>query len=125
MKRSQRIVLVLSGALAAAPMGCNRGPDWGEDEEQALSPNSTYTNNHYVRGAGYYHAPYHAWFPFPYNSYAPDRGYYHGGSWTPEPNKSSTMASQPSAETVRTAQAAHRSAVSRGGFGRSSRSGIS
>jgi hypothetical protein len=116
-------MLVLSGALATTPMGCDRGPDWGDDQEQSLSAENTYTNNHYVHGVGYYHAPYHAWFPYPYNSYQAGRGYYHGGNWTSEPKVSATMASNPGVQTVKMAQSAHHSAVSRGGFGSSARSG--
>ncbi len=120
MKRSQQVILVLSGALTAAPLSCSRSPDQVE-----LSSNSSYTNNHYVHGVGYYHAPYHAWFPFPYNSYAPGRGYYHGGTWSTEPHQSSVRVSQPAPSVVHTAQASHNNAVRRSGFGSSSRSGIS
>jgi hypothetical protein len=116
-------MLVLSGALATSTVGCNR-PEWGDDSG-GLSANNTYTNNQYVHGVGYYHAPYHAWFPIPFNTYQAGRGYYHGGTWTPAPNTSAVMASRPSPQVAAQAQAAHRGAVSRGGFGSSIRSGSS
>ena len=90
----------------------------------SLSPDNTYTNNYYVHGAGYYHAPYRAWYPYPYNSYLPGRGYYHGGQWTSNPDVGSVNASRPAPEAVRAAQVQHntaRAGVRRGGFGGSSR----
>lgn len=119
MKRSNKIVLVLSGALATAPIGCSNP----SERSAAITPENTYTNNHHVSGAGYYHAPYYAWFPYPYNTFVPGRGYFHGGQWTQEPHQSAITASRPTPDSVRTAQAAHSSAVAkRGGFGASSRS---
>jgi hypothetical protein len=110
MKRSSAVVLVISGAVLA---GCDSSSsDWGSSQ--------TYTNNHYVTGRGYYHAPYHAWYPFPYNYYDPARrGYYHGGNYTSEPHVSAVTASRPAVRT-----SSHSSSVRRGGFsiGRSSSS---
>ncbi|HUR46571.1 MAG TPA: hypothetical protein VMZ27_11900 [Candidatus Saccharimonadales bacterium] len=124
MKRSQKVILVLSGALATSTIGCNRNGGWGDDSSW-LSSDNTYTNNHYVHGVGYYHAPYHAWFPYPYNSYQIGRGYYHGGTWSPEPNASPTTVSRPSVQATSSARSAYHSTTTRGGFGSSSRSGIS
>jgi len=61
MKRSQAVILVISGALVA---GChsNETGDWSDSSSTQI-----YTNNQFVRGHGYYHAPYHAFYPFPYN----------------------------------------------------------
>ena len=116
MKRSREIVLVLS-AVAAGTIGCRQSqPPLG------LSAENVYTNNHYVPGAGYYHAPYYAWFPFPYNSYVPGRGYYYGGNYNHYPDERTEIASRPSSGAVTRAQAAHTAAVRRGGFGTSSRS---
>jgi hypothetical protein len=84
-----------------------------------------YTNNHYLPGAGYYHAPYHAWYPLPYNAYDPARGYYHGGVWTREPDENTLRVSQPDSTSVKKAQAAHDTTVRRSGFGSSSRGGYS
>ena len=100
MKKSSAVVLVISGAVLA---GCDSSSSgWGSSQ--------TYTNNHYVSGRGYYHAPYHAWYPFPYNHYDPvRRGYYHGGNYSSEPHVSAVTASRP-------AVASHSSGVRRGGF---------
>jgi hypothetical protein len=116
LKRSERIVLVLSGALAAGTVGCDQG-----EQAMRLSAENTYTNNHYVPGAGYYHAPYHAWFPFPYNSYSPGRGYYYGGNWNAYPDEGKEVASRPTVRGVSTAQTSHNETVKRSGFGSSSR----
>ena len=124
MKRSEKIVLVLSGAVASSLAGC------GDSDKVKLSPTGVYTNNHYVRGAGYYHAPFHAWFPHRYNAYDPARGYYYGGNWNQLPDGQTVMASKPTADAVTRATAEHRAhtaATRRGGFGSSSssRSGVS
>ena len=124
MKRSEQIVLVLSGAVASGLAGC--GGD--ADDLARLSPDNVYTNNHYVRGAGYYHAPAHAWFPYPHNSYWPNRGYYYNGTWNAYPDERSLAATKPTAHAVTKASAehkAHTAATRRGGFGSSSRSGVS
>ena len=128
MKRSRQITLVLSGTLAGSMFsGCE--PSW--DDEANLGPTitaaNTYTNNHYVHGAGYYHAPYRAWYPFPYNYYDPVRGYYHGGQWAPRPNNNTVTASQPTVEAAKSAQTKQQptrsvSSTRRGGFGSSSHS---
>jgi hypothetical protein len=124
MKRSEKVVLVLSGAVASALAGCG-----GESDERVkLSPDNVYTNNHYVHGAGYYHAPFHAWYPYPFNAFTPNRGYYYGGTWNASPDERAIMASKPSPTAVSQAVTAHKTqaaATRRGGFGSSSRSGIS
>ena len=121
-KRSRRIVLVLSGALGAALVGCN---DRYPTDRIVISSGGSYTNNHYVRGAGYYHAPSGRWYDQPYNTYQAGRGYYHGGQWTAEPNTSLVTASSPTQDAVTRAQGAHDSATRRGGFGHSHRSSSS
>jgi hypothetical protein len=121
VKRSKTIRLIFLGtATGAALAGC----DSGDGPRTVLSADNTYTNNHHVHGAGYYHAPYRAWFPYPYNSYVPGRGYFHGGQWTSDPGIASIEASRPAPEAVKAAQTQHdagRSGVRRGGFGGSSR----
>ena len=130
MKRSRKIVLVLSSTLATgALIGCR--PTYDSDASLAdisESESESYTNNHFVLGAGYYHAPYHAWYPYPYNWYISGHGYYHGGSWTSEPHQSPVTASQPTPAAARAAglQTGHTtrgssggksSSIARGGFG--------
>ena len=124
MKRSEKIVLVLSGAVATALAGCGRD----SSGLARLSPNNVYTNNHYVPGAGYYHAPFHGWYPHPHNSYNPDRGYYYGGNWNAYPDDRNILSSKPSQYAANKANAEHKThtaAARRGGFGSSSRSGVS
>ncbi len=131
MKRSRTIRLVLTGAVAGVAFtGC--GPSY---DGPPISADQTYTNNHYVRGAGYYHAPYSRWFPFPYNHHVAGQGYFYGGRWAPTPETPGTTASRPTTDAARLAQAQRssftRSSSSssskssgsiRGGFGGSSRS---
>ena len=124
MKRSTSIRLLLIGTVAGTTLtGCDSDP---VPEHTHLSADNTYTNNHYVHGAGYYHAPYGAWFPYSYNSFTPGRGYFHGGQWNSAPDSTPLQASRPAIEAVRTAQALHDntphpSTTRRSGFGSSSR----
>ena len=130
MKRSRKIVLVLSGTLATgAFVGCQQSYDG--TSAPAVSESASYTNNHYMPGVGYYHAPYRGWYPYPYNYYAADRGFFHGGNWTSEPHQSPVTTSQPTpisahAANVRASPVPGRSSagksrsISRGGFGGSS-----
>lgn len=120
MKRSRKILLVLSGTLASGTLvGC--GPAYDSARLAEISESGMYTNNYYVPGVGYYHAPYHAWFPYPHNYYDPSRGYYHGGIWTSTPERDAVTASHPSGSAVHSAHARAHSvrsgAVARGGFG--------
>jgi hypothetical protein len=131
MKRSRKIVLALSGTLAAGALtGCNSSSYDTKALLAEVSESNSYTNNQYVPGAGYYHAPYHGFYSYPYNHYNPDVGYYHGGQWTREPHQSDVTVSQPTPEAaqaarVRAGSTAHgssagtSSSVSRGGFGHS------
>ena len=72
-------MLVLSGALLA---GCSRNE---RTDSGVLDPGdtNTYTNNTYRASHGYYHAPYHAWFPMPFGHFMPGRGYYSGAISSP------------------------------------------
>lgn len=100
MKRSKQIRLVLLGGVATGMLaGCDPSTDTSYSSGQ-ISTNGVYTNDHYVGGRGYYHAPYHAWFPHPYNYYVPGRGYFHGGYWTPQPFNSPITVSQPKETSV-------------------------
>jgi hypothetical protein len=118
MKRSKHIRLVLLGTVATGAFhAC--GPS---DQPNALSTANVYANDYYIAGAGYYHAPFRAWYPMPYNSYDTSRKmYYHGGQWSPTPYESIVNLSSPTPEAVRVAESA-RTDVQRGGFGSSSRS---
>ena len=110
MKRSKRIRLLLLGGLSSAALtGC--------DQKPALSTQNYYTNNFYVPGAGYYHAPFRQWYPLPYNHFdTQQKLYFYGGQWGRQPCASITNISSPAPEAVNLAVNA-RTDISRGGFG--------
>ena len=113
MKRSQSIRLILIGGLSTAALtGCTPKP--------SLSAENVYTNNFFVPGAGYYHAPFRNWYPLPYNHFDAQKSlYFYGGQWGAQPFESITNISSPTPEAVQVAQST-RTDVSRGGFGGSS-----
>lgn len=122
MKRSRQIRLVLMGSLAGGAItGCAPEDDRAASLMPPVSDQMTYTNNHHVPGVGYYHAPYHAWYPIPFNFHSPDRGYYHGDRWTAQPNQAGLTASRPTPQAAQAARAEQgmRSTAQRGGFGSS------
>ncbi|HEY3861018.1 MAG TPA: hypothetical protein VGO59_03950 [Verrucomicrobiae bacterium] len=111
-KRSKHIRLFLLGGLSAGALaGCSpAGP-------APVSADNAYTNNFYLPGAGYYHAPFRAWYPHPYNYYDPQKHlYYFGGLWGPDPHQSITNISSPSPQAASSVQAI-RTDIARGGFG--------
>jgi hypothetical protein len=124
MKRSQTVVLVLSGAIMA---GCGK-PRENAGSSGSWSTNDlvraqSVTNDTYIERRGYYHAPYHAFFPYPYNYYNPLFGYYHGGRYTPAPEQAGVTASPPGRSYYAAEQNAKESShTTRGGFTRSSSS---
>lgn len=71
-----------------------------------VDTNRTYQNNEFVPGAGYYHAPYHSWFPFPFNHHDPARGYFAGGLWQAAPFAADLLSSRPSPAGIADARAA-------------------
>src|SRR5690242_4614575 len=90
MKRSTAVTLVLSGALLA---GCDNPPKGASDDWSSSGNDAPITNNTYEPGHGYWHAPYHSWYPYPYNYYRPGFGYYYGGSYYDHPETSPITAS--------------------------------
>jgi hypothetical protein len=74
-----------------------------------VEANRTYQNNDFVPGAGYYHAPYHSWFPFPFNHHDPARGYFAGGLWQAAPFAADLLSSRPSPAGFANARAAQQS----------------
>ena len=117
MKRSRRVQLLLLGSLSAGALtGCDTGGTG------SVSTENVYTNNHHIPGAGYYHAPFRAWYSFPYNHFDPQKNqYYFGGQWAAAPHKSITNIAPPMASAVQYV-AAHRTDIRRGGFGSTSHS---
>lgn len=125
MKKSMVVTLVISGALLT---GCDSGtqtPGTAGDYSQSL------TNNTFRTGYGYWHAPYRSWYPYPYNSYWPGRGYYHGGLYTEQPYVSVITSSQPTVSgssgggsrnwfhSTSSGSSHSSGSISRGGFGSS------
>jgi hypothetical protein len=112
VKRSKRIRLILLGGLTSAALtGC--------DQKPAISTQNYYTNNFYVPGAGYYHAPFRQWYPLPFNHFDPQqKRYFYGGQWNGQPCSSITNISSPLPEAVTVAENT-RTDISRGGFGNS------
>jgi hypothetical protein len=117
VKRSRSIRLVLMGGLSScAVTSCGPSSQTGP-----LSGDHVYTNNQYVPGAGYYHAPFRAWFTRPYNQFDPQtQRYLYGGQWGPAPHESVTNISHPTGAAAAAAQA-QRTDVRRSGFGSTSR----
>jgi hypothetical protein len=115
--------LVLIGGLSAgAVTSC--GPS--DPAKGPISTSAVYTNNFYVPGVGYYHAPFRAWYHTPYNFYEPRSGqYFYGGQWAATPHQSITNISSPTPEVAQQAQTQRTdiprdTGTSRGGFGSSS-----
>lgn len=121
MKRSRSIKLVLIGGLSA---GALAGCESSSNLPRAFRSGNVYTNNYHIARLGYYHAPFRAWYPLPYNHYDAQRNaYYHGGTWSPAPQMTITNLSEPTPDALRAARAATAPAgtVSRSGFGSTSR----
>lgn len=117
MKRSRSIRLVLLGSLSAGALaGCGpKGP-------APLSSEAVYTNNSYVPGVGYYHAPFRAWYSLPYNHFDPQtQKYFYGGHWGTTACESITNLSAPSSAVAQQAEL-QRTDIVRGGFGSSGHS---
>ena len=118
-RRSKQVALVLLGTMGVIG-GVVVWDAWqraGRDEPAAASPSDatpavpivgdrTYQNNDFTPGVGYYHAPYHSWYPFPYNHYDPSRGYFAGGLWQAVPFALGMLSSRPHPESVNSALAA-------------------
>lgn len=79
--------LLVTAGLIGVPLAIGLSSHSDDDDDDTQSPAPTvdagtaYPMNHFLPGAGYYHAPYHTWFPLPFNSYDATRGWYRGGQW--------------------------------------------
>jgi hypothetical protein len=117
-RRSKQVALVLLGTMGVVG-GIVAWDAWqrtGEENNPSSSePHSppapiaadrTYNNNDFIPGVGYYHAPYHAWYPFSYNHYDPLRGYFAGGLWQAVPFAMTMLSSRPNNNAVAAALAA-------------------
>jgi hypothetical protein len=130
VKRSRRIRLVLIGGLSAGTLASctpSSSPPTTSSSATTLSSarsvtsSDVFTNNHYVPGVGYYHAPFRAWYLHPYNHYDSRLAkYFYGGQWGSAPFESVINISAPSDEAVRQV-ASGRTDIRRGGFGSTGR----
>ena len=156
-----RTPLLIAAGLLGVPLAISMaGHAWSDDDQGAASSTlpaveagTAYPMNHFLAGAGYYHAPYHAWFAMPFNFHDNSRGWFRGGQWRATPmedeaerrdaartsgfvssrgyaggNAARVLTSRPNPEAVQRANAGalvhHKANVIRGGFGSSSRPGI-
>lgn len=117
MRRSHRVALVLLGTAGVVGLAAIWDSARRSAAENAAAPapapvpigeDRVYANNDYIPGIGYYHAPYHAWFPHPFNYYDSNRGYFAGGLWQAAPWIAALAQSQPSPAAVSAALAARR-----------------
>jgi hypothetical protein len=107
-------LVLIGGLTAGAVTSCGPG------QKAPVSAESVYTNNYYVPGVGYYHAPFRAWYALPYNHFDPqNQRYFYGGQWALSPHQTVTNISSPTPEVARQAEA-QRTDIPRGGFGRTS-----
>ncbi len=118
MKRSRIVTRVLlSGVSVGAFSACGVQMPRNSPGSAVISAETYYANDHLIPGAGYYHAPFRAFFPLAYNHYdAARKMYFHGGQWGAEPHRSIVNVSAPTPEAARVAQAM-RTDIRRGGFG--------
>lgn len=112
MKRSRKVRVFLIGGLSAGALaGCSPGG------KPPISADNVYTNDYYVPGVGYYHAPFRAWYPLPYNHFDPvKQQYFYGGEWGAAPLENITNISSPTPQAAGLAQSL-RTDITRGGFG--------
>jgi hypothetical protein len=112
--------VLLSGVSVGAFSACGVQVPRPGGGVTAISPETYYANDHFIPGAGYYHAPFRAFFPLAYNHYDPARKqYFFGGQWGAAAHRSIVNVSAPTPEAAAAAQAM-RTDLARGGFGRTS-----
>jgi len=111
------VLVLLGGASAGAFSGCSES---GIGRPVRISSQCVYMNDYYVPGVGFYHAPFHRFYAYRYNSYDPRmKMYYYGGQWALFPHQSPINISSPTEDAAKLAEAS-RTDVVRGGFGSSS-----
>jgi hypothetical protein len=118
MKRSKSVRRMLLGGFSAGAIVATLVA------AERVTPESYYTNDYFLPGAGYYHAPFRGFYSQPYNHYDAGRKmYFFGGQWAPAPHRSIVNISAPTAEAAQRAEALRTDVsrnVSRGGFGHTS-----
>lgn len=121
IKRSRKIRLLLLGGLSVGALtAC--APESNSPAEARISSESVYPNDYFVQGVGYYHAPFHAFYPRPYNYFDPQRKqFFYGGQWGAEPYRSVINISAPTPAVALAAESVlAATTVQRGGFGSTS-----
>jgi hypothetical protein len=110
VKKSRCVRLILLGTLSAGALaGCQ--------QNAPVTADCVYTNNFYISGVGYYHAPFRTWYPLPFNHFDPrTERYFYGGQWGTAPFENITNISSPTPSAAVYAEAT-RSDITRGGFG--------
>jgi hypothetical protein len=117
VKRSRSIRLILLGGLSATAL-TSCAP--GTVQPAPVTTDAVYTNNYYLPGVGYYHAPFRAWYALPYNHFdQKTTRYFYGGQWAATPYESAINISAPTPDAARVAEA-QRADIVRGGFGSTS-----
>jgi hypothetical protein len=92
---------VLLGSFSAGALAATASAAEGR-----VTPESYYINDHYIPGVGYYHAPFHAFYPQPYNFYdVALKMYFYGGRWSETRHQSIINISTPPPEVARAAEA--------------------
>jgi hypothetical protein len=101
VKRSKDVRrLLLGGLTAGALTTCVAAAT-----APRVTTESYFTNDDHIPGAGFYHAPFRAFYAHPYNFYDQTRKqYYYGGQWGPAPYRSIVNISAPTAEAARSAE---------------------
>ncbi|MEO6995309.1 MAG: hypothetical protein ABI273_17005 [Lacunisphaera sp.] len=118
IKRSRKIRLLLLGGLSVGALtAC--APESNSGAVPRISAESVYTNDYFVQGVGYYHAPFHAFYAQPYNHFdAQRKQFFYGGQWGNEPYRSVINISAPTPAAAQAAEGMLASTlVQRGGFG--------
>lgn len=116
MKRSRCVKRILLGSVAAGALATATTAA-AQTAIPRVTTENYYTNDAHIPGAGYYHAPFRAFFPHRYNHFDTARGmYFFGGQWAPAPHRSIVNISAPTPEAAQRAEAA-RTDIRRSGFG--------
>lgn len=109
MRKPQSIIIALIGAGVAggaALNSFNRPParSYASSSYRPAAARRSYQTDEYVSGLGYFHAPYRAFYPYRFNYYDPNRGYFHGGLWTPQPMQTLISSAMPADEWLQAQQ---------------------
>lgn len=115
MKRSRTVRRLLLGSLTAGALATSEAA--AQVAIPRVTADSYFTNDAHLPGVGYYHAPFRAFYPYPYNHYdAQRRQYFYGGEWGAAPHRSIVNISAPTSPAAQRAESM-RTDIRRSGFG--------